>query len=328
MNRTNKVLLALLLLQFCLVANVFWTQLSAQREPTGALFEDFNPDAVTSVFFMGEQGDGTEVKKDAKGTWVLPEKDGYPADENKVEEFLHKIQKLDRRVVVASTRSAHSRLKVANSIYNRKVVFHSADSADDEVLFIGTEPTQGQLHVRAGGDDRVFLTRDLSAWEAGTDSALWLKRDYLKVPSASLTEIQIKNPNGSLRFFKGDNGQWEMEGLRPGEIVNTSSVDLLVNRIATVRMQDVAGKTDQPSFGLDEPLLKATLSYRPAEDPGGPRAVVLLVGHKGEDKDMHIAKSSESEFYVSVPAYAIQEVIQAKGADYVAPKSRNASPDK
>jgi len=315
-KKTNNILLVLLVIQAAFVFNAYWVNRSHIEQTDAALFEGLGPGTVSALSFVSETESGLELKREDDGIWAIAEEGGYPADAEKVEKFIEKLQKLDRRMVVASTKSAHRRLKVAEDKFNRKVKIKQTGSGQEDVLYIGTAPSQGQLHIRTRGDDRVYLTRVLSAWEAGSDSTSWLDRNYVEISGSRILAVELENSNGRFSFEKVDDGKWDMDGLNPDETVDSSALDILVNRLVTVRMQDVLGQTEEPTYGLENPALKAVISYRP-EESTGQDTLTLVVGPKDDAKANHVAKSSKSRFFVTVPAYAVREPIEAIRDSYI-----------
>jgi len=315
-----------LAVQAFFVLNAFWVKMSTREASDAKLFEDLNFGTVASLSFSSEGGAALELKRDEDGTWVIPQESGYPADADKVEQFIQKVQKLDKHVVIASTKASHKRLKVAEDKFNRKVTINEAGTGKEYVLYLGTSPSQGQLHVRRGSDDRVYLTRDLSAWEAGSDPASWLDRNYVDIPTGNILTVELETRRGRFMLEKEDDGKWTMDGLAAGEMIDSNAVDVLVNRLVTIRMQDVLGQTDEPTYGLATPDLKATISYRTDEEAPGQESLTLVVGPKNETKSSYIVKSSKSPFFVSVPAYALREPIDAERGTFIAKSPADSKP--
>jgi len=289
----------------------------SSEETRDGLFPGLQSSEIIGLSFHAEDGKSLTLEKDSGGSWILPEKGGYPADARKINKFIDKILSIKTRLPVARTVSAQKRLKVTDDKFVRKVVIHLSDSSNARVLYMGSSPSQGQLHVRAGDDDSVYLTTELSAWEAAMDASSWLDRDYVKVPEDRLTHIEIENHEGTLSFSRDASGEWKMDALSSGVVLNRQAFDDLTKKLGAIRVQDVLGTKEEPGYGLAKPTLILRVTYSAKEASQKSRTLSIVVGPKEEPKGTHVVKSSASSFYVTVPSYALRDFMNAEESLYI-----------
>jgi hypothetical protein len=94
----------------------------------------------------------------------------------------------------------------------------------------------------------------------------------------------------------------------------------LLDRIATLNLHTVLGKSESPEYGLSEPLATLTVSTSAAltETTGAEDGTTtLLVGAKDDETNTYILKSSGSEFYVRLAAFTGDEFVNKQRSDFM-----------
>lgn len=312
MNRTNQILATLLALQIVLIAVAFWPR-GASVASGASLFPEVEADQIVGLTISDAAGKQIQLVRTA-GNWVLPEADDYPTQEDKVSELLDKIVALKANRLVTQTPASHKRLKVAEDDYQRRIDFELNDGATYQ-LYLGTSPSFGAIHVRAGGQDEVYLARDLSASEAGVQATAWVDPVYFSVPQAQIAALTVENANGQFAFEKDEAGTWTMKGLAADETLNESSVTSLVNRISSIRMQRPLGKTEQDEYGLKEPSAVVTVQTRDGDE--NTRTQTLRVGAKRDEDNSYVVSLSESPYYVRVAGATVQDFVEKTRDDFL-----------
>lgn len=322
----NRILAAVLVAQLVLVIVVFWPR-ATSRGPTAvgllgaaggeSLFAGLEADQIVRMTIRDGEGEQIVLEKSefaAKGAegWVLPEMDDYPCKEKVVPELLDKIVELKTGRLVAQTRDSHKRLKVSDQDFAHLIEFDLADGGSHK-LYLGTSPSYSVIHVRADGQDQVYLASDLSSADVGARPATWIDTLYFSVPQDQVMAVTLENGNGHFEFEKGEDGEWTMKDLAPGETLNTANVTSLVNRVTSVRMLRPLGKQAQEAYGLQSPSAVVVIYARSAE--GTSTTYMLHVGAKSEaqtslDGNTYVLKSSESPYYVRVAEYTVKDWIE------------------
>jgi hypothetical protein len=320
MNRRNQILIAILVLQVIVAAVVLWPRPTASSEEAESLLPGVEADRIVELTITGPEGDSIQLAKTAEG-WVLAETDGYPCQEEQVTPLISKLMGLKADRLVTQTSGSHKRLKVAGDEFERRIELKLAEGTR-HVLFVGSAPTFGVAHVRADGQDEVYLTSELSAQDVGLEATSYVERTYFSVPRDTVVALVLENANGRFEFERevtevaGETSDtWTFKDLAPEETLKDSTVTALFNRAVSVSMRRPLGKGEEAAYGLDAPSAIVTLRTQSEED--GDRSYTLRVGAKNEAENTFIIISSESPYYVEVSGYTVQDFVEKARDDFL-----------
>ena len=316
MSRTNRILAVVLAVQIVLVAVAFWPR-PASVAGGESLLAGLEAEQITRLTISDETGKQVRLANEL-GSWVLPEADDYPCLENKVPEFLEKIVALKTNRLVTQTPASHRRLKVADDAFERKVELELADGATHR-LYLGTSPSYGATHVRADGQNEVYLA-SLSASEAGVNASNWIDTLYFSVVQDQIVALTLENANGRFEFEKDDAGTWTMaeniaKDLAADETLNENNVTGLASRVSSLRMLRPLGKTERDDYGLKEPSAVVTVETGDAE--GNTKTYTIRVGAKSDEDNSYVVISSESPYYVRVSEYTVKDFVEKVRDDFL-----------
>lgn len=313
MNKLNRILIVILVLQLALVAVVFWPR-QANTEEVQSLFPNLETSRVVRVTITGADGEQIELAKEG-ADWVLPEADNYPVQSSEVSAMIDKIVGLQTGQMVTETSGSQERLGVADDSFERRVELE-LDDGTRYTLYVGTSPSFGATHVRAGGEDQVYLTTELLTSDVGILPTDWADRTYFSVPEDQVMRLSLENQNGAFTFIRLVSGGelapvqevWSMADLAQDETLNTAAVRTLLNRATSVAMQRPLGTEEKPEYGMDSPAAVVTL--RTQSEEGGAKNYTLLVGAKNPEDGSYVVISSESPYYVQVSEFAVQSFVE------------------
>jgi len=312
MNKTNRALIIILVLQLVLSAVVLWPR-SAASGPAEALFPDLETGNVVAVSIAGPGGESLDLARES-GSWVLPQAGNYPVQGDDVDALLTKIAALQADRLVTQTAASHKRMKVAEDDFERRITLRLADGTE-HILFLGTSPSFGAVHVRAEGEDEVYLTSKLTTQDAGVEATNWIDPVYLSIPQEEITAITVENGNGTLAFVK-EGETWTLAGLAEGESLNETQVSTLVNRASSVSMVRPLGQEALAEYGMDAPTATVTIE---TSGEGGEKTYTLRVGAHSADEASYAVISSESPYYVLAREFSVNTFIEATHEGFLAP---------
>ncbi len=310
MNRRNLFLTGILILQLLIGVVVFWPRHTASGKEGASLFPGVEAGRIARLTIHDSQGRSIALAKNDQG-WVLPDAGDYPCQQDKVTSLVTEIAGLKANRLVTQTTTSHKRLKVAEGEYERLIEF----VLDDGVLhrlYVGTSPAYLTTHVRADGQKEVYLTSELSATDAGVEATAWVDRNYLSVPQDQIVALTLENANGRFEFKK-EGETWTLADLAPDEILKQETVQSLANRVAIITLLQPLGKEKKASYGMDQPAAVVTIQTH--SDEAGDKTYTLWVGAKDPTDDNYIVKSSESEYYVKVGQYTVNDLVEKKRQD-------------
>ena len=312
MNRRNWILAGLLAVQLLVVAVILWPRTSASSNGDQSLFPGLETDRITAMTITGSDGTSLRLAKKGGG-WVLPEAGDYPVVGENVPPLLNKIVALEADRLVTQTGSSHKRLKVAEDDFERRIELELADGSR-HLLYIGSSPSFGASHVRAGDQDEVYLTSELSAFDADAGATRWVDRVYLAVPSEELVALTLENAGGVLEFVK-EGDTWTMEGLAGDEEFDENVFRALLGRVNSVPLLRPLGVEELAEYSMQQPNAIVTLQTH--SDEAGDRTVVLRVGGQDADDLSYVTASSESPYYVRVSEFTVKDFVEKAREDFL-----------
>lgn len=307
MSRTNRLLAALLAVQVVLSAVVFWPREAAVGG--GLLFA--NREEAEIVALAIADGDHKRVALAEQGAeWVLPEADAFPADGDRLAPLLRKIGQLRTGRLVTVTEGSHARLQVGEQKFNRKLQITWSDGSQDTLL-LGSTAGAGATHFRLLGEDEVYLTAELTPWDANPAASNYIETQFFSVDSDAITGIVLQNNNGRFNFAKA-NEKWTWEELAADETLDDTALNRFISQVSSVRMIAPLGKERQQSYGLEQPQATAIIM---AEIDGVVHKHVLRLGAEREGN--FVFSASGAEYFVTVSEYTAGNLIDKTHADFV-----------
>ena len=258
MSRTNKILAAVLALQFVVLGvRAVWPSSSNDNvAPGGALVANFDPVTVTQLSITDDIGNLITLKQ-VDGNWALPDYGDYPVESSRIMTVLDKIQLLRADRLITQSDTSFRSLQVSPDQFVRQVAFEQADGKS-HTLYLGKTGGGNTVHVRLDGQSQVYLTSDLTPSDVNAQPASWIDTTYFTASTADVVRITLQNANGTFDFTRdGDN--WTMSGLNEGEILNDVNFNPILNTITALRMVQPISTEVQDSFGMDAPQAVITL---------------------------------------------------------------------
>ncbi len=307
---TVRVLAGALVLQIAVLAFVFWPETVSEAGP---VFPGVEEGSIVRARITGPQGGVIQVEARA-GECILTQADDYPCRTDRMNNLFETLEGLVADNVVTRTSSSHLRLSVSPSKFERVVEFDT-DDGQTYRLFLGSALTVSASHVRADGRDEVYKVSELTTSDAPVNALGWIDTEYLFVPQSFLTAVTINNPKGRLELRKGDDGDWMLQGIEEGEELDQARVNSLLTRAASVSMREPLGRQSLEEYGTGSPQGSYTLESE--DDDGNVKTVTLTVGAAATGG--YYVKSSDSDYYVVVADFEVDDMLQADSAYVLKP---------
>ncbi|NJN95778.1 MAG: DUF4340 domain-containing protein [Anaerolineales bacterium] len=308
MSKLNQILAITLVVQVVLAAFVFWPR-PAASSGGGPLLPDYKAADVTRLTISDSEGKTLALAKNGEN-WVLPEAGDFPADAAKITPLLDKIEKVRTNRLVTQTEGSHARLKVAAADFNSLLEIGLKDGAGHK-LYVGSSAGASATHVRADDRPEVYLTGDLTSFDANVQASAWINTLYFTVPQTATTGLTLENANGTFEFVK-EGETWTLKGLKAGETFNENNFTSLLSQAGGINMSEPLGQTAEAAYGLDKPLATVTLKTTD-------KTYTLTIGVKSDEDNSYVVKSSESPYYVRVAEFTAQSFTDKKRDDFLQP---------
>ncbi|HSR35985.1 MAG TPA: DUF4340 domain-containing protein, partial [Desulfurivibrionaceae bacterium] len=210
-------------------------------------------------------------------------------------------------------KEAHNRFQVGASRFGQKVVL-TLVAGGERILYLGSSPNYTSAHVRAEGDDRVYLVNELAGWQVPADEQFWWQREYVAMAPEELREITLVNRAGTIRLVKSGK-EWQLAEASAGQVLDAARVQEFVTAASRVALTDYLGQEAKKEYGLDTPTATLTLTSKAG-------AVTLTIGAKSETAEQlggsYVMKSSASPFYVRGGGGILAPMVERKVADLLA----------
>ena len=197
---------------------------------------------VTHVHLTGP--DGQTMLTRVHGDWQVAERDGYPADADKVREMLVGLVRAERLEPKTANPDRFDRLGLDA---DQAVTVTLEAGAGERVAsvrvgrrrFAGTSP---RSFVLPDGEDRTWLVSSLPSIASGP--VAWLDREVAAIARARLAGVTLTHPDGEVvritRAGPADTN-FTLEGLDEGEaLTSPSAANAPATALLSVRADDVA----------------------------------------------------------------------------------------
>jgi hypothetical protein len=311
MNKRNWILAAILALQLVAVVAIFWPRGTASSKEAVGLIPGLETDRTVAVTITEGDGSTLRLAKQAGG-WVLPEAGDYPVQDDKVPPLLDKIVALQADRLVTQTSDSHKRLKVSEGDFERRIELELADGTRHQ-LYVGSSPSFGAVHVRAGDQDQVYLTSEITAYDADTAAARWVDSVYFSVPEEELVALTLENGHGTFEFAK-EGDTWTMAGLAGDETFDEPKLLALIGRLDSVPLLRPLGQEELVAYGMREPQAIVTVKTKSDEEA---RTYTLRIGAQDPDDLSYVIISSESPYYVRASEFTVKDFVEKVREDFL-----------
>jgi hypothetical protein len=255
-------------------AALLYRHQEAERRPDNAAalgrapFKDLKAADITAVRVVEPKASLTLQRKDDR--WVLAERGDFPADVSKVREFVLKVIGLKIAQSEPLGEKDRARLNLDDPGKNpetagTRVEFLGAENKTLGTLVIGRKYFKREVENpdRALGDGRfvalpaeagtAYLVGD-PLTQANAKSAEWIDRTSFQVEKVKTLEVRTPGGGGYRIERAGDNADWKLAGLKPGEKLDVSRANAASYSLQLLELADVAPK-DASDTGLDKPTL-------------------------------------------------------------------------
>jgi hypothetical protein len=167
------------------------------------------------------------------GAWRIPNLGGFPAAGFKIDELLGKLAAIGKRLPVATSESALTRFKVAETEFERRLTLDGEDTPT-ATLYLGDSPGFRRLYVRAAGEQAVYEA-ELALFDASEKANDWTDKAYLHLAAEDIQGMRLADAT-----VERENGTWRLLDAAKGEELNQQAVDEVAGKLASLDFSSVA----------------------------------------------------------------------------------------
>ncbi len=241
----------------------------ASRQPAGKgtlgqpLLKDLQAAQVAAIVIREPKAAVTIAKKDEG--WTIAERGGFPADIDKVRDFV--VKAIALKVGQSEPIGEKDRARLLLDAGGTAIEFLGADGKPLAKLTAGkkyfkTEPENpekangdGRYVALPGDEKRVVVVSDPLPL-ATTRSADWISKAGFAAEKVKAMEVRFADGSGWKIERSGDNADWKLAGARGGEKIEVTKANSASYSLSLIELADVAPADVKPeATGLDKPTL-------------------------------------------------------------------------
>jgi len=233
------------------------------------LLKGLQASQVAAIVIRQPKGTITIARKDER--WTIAERDGFPADYDKVRSFV--LQALSLKIGQSEPIGDKDRARLLLDAGGTAVEFLGADGKPLARLTAGkkyfkAEPENpdkavgdGRYVALPGDDKRVYVISDPLA-QMSTRTADWISKAGFDVEKVKTLELRAADGDAWKIERAGDNADWKLAGMRAGEKLEITKANAAGYTFARLELADVAPKDARPQdTGLAKPTLVTATTF-------------------------------------------------------------------
>ena len=279
-----------------------------KRSPGQTLFESFPAAEASTVEIQGSGGTVTLAKKEGK--WVVVQRDGYPANNTYVNDFIRTLGELKVTLALEAGPSFAPRFgmdETATKPADRGLTatFKDASGKDLAEVSLGKNIESGSSPSPMGGGGAVGRYIRNHADESGfyavsemfpsvsAEAKRWLDPGFIspeKIKSITLRQADKTDPEWRL-IRETEDAEFKLEGAAPTEVLDTAATGPLKSLFSYGRFEDVVPASEVAGRSSAEGKRTATLetfegfTYTLNFSPAKPSAVPPAGGEEPSTND-------------------------------------------
>jgi hypothetical protein len=242
-------------------------QVSRQPAGTGTLgqplLKGLQASQVASIVIREPKAAITIARKDER--WTIAERGGFPADVDKVRDFV--VKAIALKVGQSEPIGEKDRARLLLDAGGTAIEFLGADGKPLARLTAGkkyfkTEPENpekangdGRYVALPGDEKRVIVVSDPLSL-ASTRSADWIGKAGFAAEKVKSMEVRFADRTGWKIDRSGDNADWKLAGARGDEKLDVTRANSASYTLSLIELADVAPADAKPAdTGLDKPTV-------------------------------------------------------------------------
>lgn len=222
---------------------------------------------VSAIRIQERKATLTLERKDER--WVIAERAGFPADLDRVRDFV--IKAIELKIGQSEPIGDKDRARLNLDASGTRVEFRDAQGKVLAAFIAGRkyfkrEPEDAD---KAIGDGRYLLLPEEPGrvvvvshplTQATARSAEWISRGGLTIEKVKTLEVRLATGEGWKIERAGDNADWTLAGMKPHEKLEITKANSAAYSLASLELADVAPQ-DAQDTGLDKPATVTVATF-------------------------------------------------------------------
>ena len=223
--------------------------------------------------------------------WLVATAQNYPANQEKIADFLGKVNHLKEADIASKNQEKHSLFQV-DSIQGRRLKIYNARNEIQADFYVGKMgPDYMSTYIRLPDASDVISVNVPLMWLASVDTRQWLDRVLFKCEAKDIAQIILRSntitDTSSIVLSQDDKQEWSI--ITPsGAACNKTVANELASAVCNINLDNVAPITDLAVYGLANPERSVTVVSKNAFP------FTLLIGKTNETGDYYVKADSSS----------------------------------
>ena len=271
----------------------------AEVQNTSVSLVDIEPENITSVSFLSEDGEQEDFEKE-EDTWSKKGEEDFPVSQDTIDGAVNSLAALeaDQELAEPEDLSEYDLDKPQN-----KIVLTTQDGSETVLLVGMKNEVSGQYYIKKPDKDNVYLVSETVLTPFMGNAYSFAEAEaFPTVTAASIKEVQVDKENGYTLSQAKDSLYWYVSDGKTSEQADTSKAGAVTSSIGSLTYGDFVDYncTDPAKYGFDTPYAIIYATYMVQEDTEADTDVSEVSeqdGSSGEEQEEaeETADTSEKE---------------------------------
>ena len=271
----------------------------AEAQNTSVSLVDIEPENITSVSFLSEDGEQEDFEKE-EDTWSKKGEEDFPVSQDTIDGAVNSLAALeaDQELTGPEDLSEYDLDKPQN-----KIVLTTQDGSETVLLVGMKSEVSGQYYIKKPDKDNVYLVSETVLTPFMGNAYSFAEAEaFPTVTAASIKEVQVDKENGYTLSQDKDSLYWYVSDGKTSEQADTSKAGAVTSAVGSLTYGEFVDYhcTDPAKYGFDTPYAIISAAYMAETDTGENTDVSEVSeqdGSSGEEQEEaeETADTSEKE---------------------------------
>lgn len=239
----------------------------AEVQNTSVSLVDIEPENITSVSFLSEDGEQADFEKE-EDTWRKKGEEDFPVSQDTIDGAVNSLAALeaDQELTGPEDLSEYDLDKPQN-----KIVLTTQDGSETVLLVGMKNEVSGQYYVKKPDKNKVYLVSETVLTPFMGNAYSFAEAEaFPTVTAASIKEVQVDKENGYTLSQDKDSLYWYVSDGKSLEQADTSKAGAVTSAVGSLTYGEFVDYhcTDPAKYGFDTPYAIISAAYMAETDTG------------------------------------------------------------
>lgn len=239
----------------------------AEAQNTSVSLVDIEPENITSVSFLSEDGEQADFEKE-EDTWSKKGEEDFPVSQDTIDGAVNSLAALeaDQELTGPEDLSEYDLDKPQN-----KIVLTTQDGSETVLLVGMKNEVSGQYYVKKPDKNNVYLVSETVLTPFMGNAYSFAEAEaFPTVTAASIKEVQVDKENGYTLSQDKDSLYWYVSDGKSLEQADTSKAGAVTSAVGSLTYGEFVDYhcTDLVKYGFDTPYAIISAAYMAETDTG------------------------------------------------------------